>query len=637
MRTRQIKTLSLIIFAAFFLTACPKSSEEVDSTKTNESPETPTTDKKKTPPPKPMGKASLPGEGLMDGKPQQVGFILWGAELPLFYGNGGLQTRKGTIFAEHGVNLKLVPGDDFNQQLADYKAGKTVALRGTHGMIGKHAAELCKTPELCPVFTIQLTWSAGDHLVCRENVKEVSDLKGKTIAIQRNGPHEKFLLAVLKEDAGLQWSDVKLEWMDNITQAGSPPEMFRNNKKVDCAFAVTPDMIGITGGLTSKGDGGEGTIPGAKVLVSTSDRRRTIADVYAFAAGFVEKNPEWVRNFAVAYLKSMEKVIELRHAYEGSAGSPEFNGLLSFAVKTWTPEVLPNEEEAFGLYLDASFVGHAGNVKFFNPKSKDVGHKHFSDRSNDLAMLLGTGKERVEMRGSSLDWGHAVFKGLKSAQATAGQKFDTEATRSEIEALNKQGLLGDSTMLSFEAYFDKDQINFDSDRYGKEFDKVMEHTKSYSRAPIVIQGHTDSTRLVASILRAGIRNGQIKQAGQPGNYSYSINGSSLDLKNSGQILRLITKPEFNNGPKGTNPMDIARGAEDLSIQRAKSCRAALMTYAKSKGQPLDPSQIQVIGSGAKEPFIVKPRSEKEASQNRRVRFSIVRVSTEAATKNDFEL
>ncbi|MEO1269595.1 MAG: hypothetical protein AAFX99_16035, partial [Myxococcota bacterium] len=192
-------------------------------------------------------------------------------------------------------------------------------------------------------------------------------------------------------------------------------------------------------------------------------------------------------------------------------------------------------------------------------------------------------------------------------------------------------------VLSFEAYFDKDQINFDAERYAPQFNEVIKLTESYSRAPIVIQGHTDSTKLVASVLRAGMRSGAIKQAGTPGNYSYSIQGKPLDLKNAQQIMALIQKPEFNSGPKGTNPMDIARGAEDLSMQRAIACRAALMAYAKDKGRPLDQSQIQVIGSGAKDPFIVKPRSEKEASLNRRVRFSIVRVSTEAATPADYEL
>ncbi|MEL6179677.1 MAG: ABC transporter substrate-binding protein, partial [Myxococcota bacterium] len=524
-----------------------------------------------------------------------------------------------------------------NAQLADYKAGKTPILRGTHGMIGKQASTLCKTPDLCPQFTVQMSWSAGDHLVCRETIKDVKELKGKTIAIQRNGPHEKFLLAVLQEDAGLKWEDVKVEWMNNITQAGSPPEVFRNNKAIDCAFAVTPDMLGMTGGLTSKGDGSEGTIPGAHVLVSTAHRRRTIADGFAFATTFVQENPDWVRNFTAAYLKSVEKVIELRHAYEGSTGSPEFSSLLAFAVKTWTPEVVPNEEEAFGLYLDASFVGHAGNVKFFDPNNPDAGHKRFATQANDLGQILGIADARVPMPPSSIDWGHAVFKGLKSVNVTQGQKFNTEAARAEIESLNKRGILADNTVLSFEAFFDKDQINFDAERYAPQFNEVIKLTESYSRAPIVIQGHTDSTKLVASVLRAGMRSGAIKQAGTPGNYSYSIQGKPLDLKNAQQIMALIQKPEFNSGPKGTNPMDIARGAEDLSMQRAIACRAALMAYAKDKGRPLDQSQIQVIGSGAKDPFIVKPRSEKEASLNRRVRFSIVRVSTEAATPADYEL
>ena len=46
----------------------------------------------------------LKGDGL------RVPFILWGGDMATFYGNGGLRTTEGSIFAKQGLILDLVPG-----------------------------------------------------------------------------------------------------------------------------------------------------------------------------------------------------------------------------------------------------------------------------------------------------------------------------------------------------------------------------------------------------------------------------------------------------------------------------------------------------------------------------------------------
>ena len=52
--------------------------------------------------------------------PLVVPYIVWGGEAALFYANGGLQTKSGSILAQQGLNLKLVPGDDFVGQVKNY-------------------------------------------------------------------------------------------------------------------------------------------------------------------------------------------------------------------------------------------------------------------------------------------------------------------------------------------------------------------------------------------------------------------------------------------------------------------------------------------------------------------------------------
>ncbi len=577
----------------------------------------------------PVGKASLPGKGPADGKALDCGFIAWGGEFPAFYGNGGLTTKKGTIFAEHGLNIKFIPGDDFEgSQLPAYEAKQRPFLRGTYRMIGKHAVRLCKkSPELCPQIFLQMTYSAGDHLVCRKEIKDLKNLKGKKIAIQRGGPHEGFFQDVLG-DVSLELKDVKIEWLKNLNGPGSPPELFKSNKGVDCAFTITPDMIALAG-ASGTCDGTECAVMGAHVLVSTAERRRTIADVYAVATWFAKKEPDVVRNFASAYLKSVEKVKDLEKAFN-AGGSPEFVGLLAFGVETWGTEVLPNADEAHGLLMDATFVGHAGNVAFFNPQEK-IGHKYFSKRSNDLALALAVATERTDVPAFTMDWGHAVFSGLRSKGIKRKVAFNVEATRAQLEKMTAAGSIDSSRAIAFTAPYPANETNIDWKKYHSEFDRMLGLSAKYTRVPISVRCHVDTYNIVVSVLRAGVSSGAIKKTGSKGNYRYFIDGKPLDMENAKQIAQMIHDPKFNKGAKQGQPTALANQALQLSESRCRDAKKAFLAYAKTKGADVSRLRKQVVsqGVGIREPVVVLPRSEEEMADNRRTEFSIVRVKVEA--------
>ena len=44
-------------------------------------------------------------------------------------------------------------------------------------------------------------------------------------------------------------------------------------------MVISPDMLGLTGGVDSQGTGAEGTVKNAHVVVSTAEPQRSIADV----------------------------------------------------------------------------------------------------------------------------------------------------------------------------------------------------------------------------------------------------------------------------------------------------------------------------------------------------------------------
>ena len=252
----------------------------------------------------------------------QVPFIFWGGDVATFLANGDLKTKhddlttkSGSPFDALGLKLKLTPGDDFRGQVKDYLAGKTPFLRGTMSQIGQAAEVLNKDPRTQPVVFVQLTWSMGDHLVARPEIKTLNDLKGKKIALQRYGPHVGFLDDELTS-LGLKWDDIHVEWIDDISGDKGPAEKFRKDPSVDACFVITPDMADLTGGLDKTGDGTVKTVKGAHVVDSTQYKNHSIADVYACRKDFFDKNKDLVEKFAAGCLKGCEELAALRDNHD---------------------------------------------------------------------------------------------------------------------------------------------------------------------------------------------------------------------------------------------------------------------------------------------------------------------------------
>ena len=565
----------------------------------------------------------------------QTPFITWGGDMATFYANGGLTTRPGTIFQKQGLNLRLVPGDDFVQQVRDYRAGKSPFLRGTFHMIGLASEVIGSDPRTKGVVIMQMTWSAGDHMIARANVRTVNDLKGKTIALQQGGPHVGMLDDVLKS-ARLTWNDIKVVWTKDLTaSADSPAELFRKRADIDACFAITPDMMGLCGGLHNTGSGAEGSVKGSRVLVSTAELSRSIADVYVCRKDFYDANKELVTKFVAGYLKACEEVIDLRKQHETSP-SAAYKNLLQMTQDIYGKATIPVLDDANGLLADCTFVGYPGNVAFFTEQGNLHGFEAFQKAALDLAVGRGYAKDRFGLFPSGMDYKAPVFLSyLTRTTVERGDRFRAEAVREEIEQLSAGGGLDERTILSFTINFEPNQTAFSAEQYGAEFKRVVETADKFGNAVIAIRGHSDPTKVLLDLVRAGMAKGALKRSGSSGNYQYSLNGRPLDLASTPALVNLIETGAFDGVPE-INPRETMQSALNLSRSRAEQVRESVTAYAKAQGLLLDKTQIQPVGVGVREPFIAKPANMDEAKQNMRVEFRILRVQAEAAKASDFD-
>ena len=582
-------------------------------------------------------------------------YITWGGDAATFLANGLNEvTQANSLFANQGLRFKLMNGDNFIGQCRNYLMGKTPYLRCTFGQLGLASEVLGKDPRTKPVVILQLTYSLGDHVIARNNIKNLNDLKPKNgkkvkICLQKGGPHVTLVDDTLKA-VQLTWEDVEIVWAEDLTGAfGSgkgPAELFRKDKTIDVCCVITPDMLVLTGGLESVGktEGeSEGSVGGAKVINSTFHMNRSIADIYVVRQDWYSVNKNNVQKFVAAYLSACEKLVVLRNEFNSSQQQmkPEYKNILQFTKDTiGTPE-WSLEVDTHGLLLDASFVGLAGNENFFRDSGNIEGFEGKQKAVLDLAVSQKYASGRFGFNPNDFDY-QALAKLAKIPYVSSKAK----SNRIDAESLNvfPDSNLDDRTLVSFTIAFEANQSEFSVDTYGSEFQRVLEQTSKFGNAVVVIRGHSDPTRTLVDFLKAGMSTNLegkaplIVRTGTVGNYQYFIQTGfgkkPLDLTQTENICKLIQGGALDRCDP--NPRETMQSALNLSLSRADAVKSAIVKFAQDRKINLDSNQIQTVGVGIAEPIIAKPSNPTEAKTNMRVEFRLVRVPAEAVKQSDFD-
>ncbi len=562
----------------------------------------------------------------------KVPYLTWGGDVATFHANGGLTTESGSIYQGSGLQMKLVAGDDFVGQVKNYMTGKSPFLRGTMHMLGQASEVIASDPRTKPVVILQLSWSAGDHVVGRENIKTLNDLKGKKIACQQGGPHVGLLFDSLSA-AQLTNKDVTIVWTKDLTGPEGAAELFRKDSSIDACCVITPDMLGLTGGIDSKGTGAEGTVNGARVVNSTQQMSRSIADVYAVRRDWFDANQDWVKKFVAGYLKASSQTVAMRQSFEDTKKmSAEYRALLAKSQTIFGAEVLPTlEVDAHGLLLDCTFVSQTGQEEFFRDKGNLSGFDPKMAECLTLATEWGYAKTRNGFDPNPFDYKEiAKLAGLEYKAPKTVERFGASPESTDMFIGEN---LDSSTIVSFTINFEPNQQEFSSDRYGAEFSRALKAASTFGNARVVIRGHSDPTKTLIDLVKAGMSKGIIKQSGTAGNYRYFYKGAPLDMNNIKEISSLIESGAFAGGKD--DPALTMNAAMALSKARADKVREALMKYATQLGANFDASQIAPVGAGITEPIVAKPKTIEEAKENMRVEFRIVKVDAEAIAPTDF--
>lgn len=287
-------------------------------------------------------------------------YNVWSGWLPVIAANHGAKPNAESIFAKkYGFQVEMVLMDDPVAARDAFASGDVHTLWGTVDMMALFAGQLVRDSRTAPRIVQQIDWSdGGDGIVVRGKINSANELKGKTIALAQNSPSEYYLTSLLLA-AGLKPADVNLKYTATAFEAAAA---FVADKSINACVTWAPDIYNIAD-----------RVAGTKILSSTEEANKLIADVYAFRADFMRDHPEVVEGFVAGVFEGMELVKQ----------SPE-------QACAWLADAFGMKpEDVQGMMGDAHATNFAENVQFFLNESNPANFERTWSNSSYVYRELG--------------------------------------------------------------------------------------------------------------------------------------------------------------------------------------------------------------------------------------------------------
>lgn len=508
---------------------------------------------------------------------ENMPLIAWGADGVVAYANGSSLDNDGGPLGEAGLPLSLSVVDSFEQQLKSYLACETPYLRGTLGMLAAAAPVTEFDPRTEQIVFFKHSFSAGDGIVAGEGIAQITDLAGKKIAIQANGPHVDFVGRILA-DGGLSFDQVEIVWVSELTGDGDTPSAAFADGRADAAAVILPDARFLTSGGTV-GTGAEGSVRGSTILISTQEAASVIGDYIAVRADYFDANRDDIARMVNILFQAEEEM----RGFMASDGDPRQTQMASLMASEFLGG-LPTEEGVF-LWQDAITDGWAGNAKHFGDPNEA---RRFDVLLEEVNIALrGAGRLDAPANLNTAEWDYtALTDGLNNLDERQIAAFNPEAAAAAVQRLRRTGQLDANTKIDFEVFFEPDSTSFPIDLYAKDFEEILRLASTYSGAIITVEGHSDPLHFLRRE-QAGADNAELRA--------------------------------------------IRTSTQNLSMDRAIAVVDALTSYSSQLGVRMNRDQFTVDGVGISSPRHNPPATEAQWRENMRVVFRVLTVQAEATT------
>ena len=143
--------------------------------------------------------------------------------------------------------------------------------------------------------------NGGDGIVVRENIKTAADLRGKKMVLAQNSPSHYFALNMLVS-GGVQPPEVQMIFTEDAFQAAAA---FNSQKEIAGCVSWAPDIYNLS------------KIKGNRMLVTTQEANRLIADVWFARADFARDHGPIIEGIVRGIFDAMERLKDQSREEEG--------------------------------------------------------------------------------------------------------------------------------------------------------------------------------------------------------------------------------------------------------------------------------------------------------------------------------
>lgn len=415
-----------------------------------------------------------------DDKAKVVQFPInvWIGWLPIIAANHGFAPSEESIFFKNygfKVDLKLI--DDPVVARDTYVSGDSPILWGTLDMMALFAPELMKDSRTAPRIYQQIDWSSGgDGIVVRSRIASARDLKGKTIVYAQNSPSQYFISNLLL-NAGIQPSEVKHKYTATAFEAAAA---FVSDPSLDACVSWAPDIYNIPE-----------KVKGTRILTTTGEANKLIADVWAVRADFARDHPEVIEGLVAGIFEGMRSLKDDATRGKAFQWMAEGYGMSVDDVKAMQEDAhTTNFAENKDFFLNANspsnFERTWKNITFVYRELGLIGTPVRFDQVMDFSVLkkLDSGGKFADMKNEYA----SSFSPMSYSKVQAEKPILTQTIRINFYP-NSANI--------YEPQHDELGNSMDNTLYDPNADATIEKVArlagQYDRAVIAVVGHTDSS------------------------------------------------------------------------------------------------------------------------------------------------
>ena len=251
--------------------------------------------------------------------------------------------------------------------------------------------------------------NGGDGIVVREAIKTAADLRGKKMVLAQNSPSHYFALNMLVA-GGVQPPEVQMIFTEDAFQAAAA---FNSQKDINACVSWAPDVYNLS------------KIKGNRMLVTTQEANRLIADVWFARADFARDHGPILEGLARGIFDAMERL-------KDQTEKKKVSELMAAGYN-----IPPSD--ALSMLGDAHSTNWAENFQFFINENNPTNFERIWQRAYLLYRRIGSISHRPVPFDQVMDFSIIQKLGQDEKYASSKVEYETKVAPKDLQSVRAGG------------------------------------------------------------------------------------------------------------------------------------------------------------------------------------------------------